>query len=229
MQRNPVDGHSRTSLASPGEQPLHPTLAQATRYVPKRGMSRVTLLAGIWQQVHKPGVVILSAFLRKHTPTPTEFDALGEHTFITAGASETPTSWPTKVSFKVLRAVEARHPSWRRCPCIQVRGAHTSHRRPSSIKMPISPTGSTPVVPNLFAKLRLRGSARQPQREAPPRSAGVLLPIVCAACTGDDSAAFSDVAASAAPASPLFLRASKLRLAAKDLGSLHSTLSREPL
>ena len=120
--------------------------------------------------------MIHSAFLRKHTPTPTEVDAPGEHTFIAAGASEPSVSWPTKVSFKDLRAVEARHPSWRRCPCTQVLGAHTSDRRPSSIKMPISPTESTPVVPNLFAKLRLRVSARQPQREAPPHSAGVLLP-----------------------------------------------------
>ena len=133
--------------------------------------------------------------------------------------------------FKDLRAAEARHPSWRRFPCIQVRGAHTSDRRPSSIKMPKSPTVSTSVLPNLFAKLRLGVSARQPHREVRPHSAGVLLPdgllvVVCATGMGGDSAAFSDhVAAAAALASPLFVRASKLRPAVKDLGFLDSDVS----
>ena len=71
--------------------------------------------------------------------------------------------------------------------------------------MPISLTVSTSVLPNLFAKLRLGVSARQPHREVRPHSAGVLLPdgllvVVCAAGMGGDSAAFSDhVAAATAP------------------------------
>ena len=172
MQRNPVDGHCRTSLASPGEQPLRPTLAQATRCVPKRKMSRMTLWAGIWQQGHKPSVEIPA---KTHANTNGSRRTRGSHIHCCGCITDIRQSGHQSF-FKDLRAVEARHPSWRGFPCIRVRGAHTSDRRPSSIEMPISPTESTSVLPNLFAKLRLRVSARQPHREARPHSAGVLLP-----------------------------------------------------